>query len=310
MAIATLAGVIDAGVYVLGYFPTGVDVGADFTQIINKVNEDIAQINTNTTGISDEAATREAADDALSASVDIVASAVVSGDAANQVSIDLNATNIDTNATNIAALSQGLITHVSSGNFVLTYDNGPTWVAEDSSIQTVLIDNSFSFSEGDQRIIICDNEAGIYVKSLLNWNSSPGDVAMRPGQIMRLWAVAGGAGLLWEYELSEPPRLAEYITLTGNRTLSLSENTMIVQGGGGWDVLLPPITSAVYGHKVTITRDAIAFDIRPSGSDLFMASNSATAAALAYHTYTFIATSVPSGTGGYKWIKQVSNDDN
>lgn len=39
MSIATLAGVIDAGVYVIGYFPTGVDVGADFTQIINKLNE-------------------------------------------------------------------------------------------------------------------------------------------------------------------------------------------------------------------------------------------------------------------------------
>lgn len=58
MAVTTLAGVIDAGVYVVGYIPQGTDVGADFTTIIAKLNEAITLANTNETDI----ASLEAAD--------------------------------------------------------------------------------------------------------------------------------------------------------------------------------------------------------------------------------------------------------
>jgi len=51
VAITTLAGVLDVGVYALGYFPQGTDVGADFTQIINKLNESIGVVNANTADI-------------------------------------------------------------------------------------------------------------------------------------------------------------------------------------------------------------------------------------------------------------------
>ena len=52
MAVTTLAGVIDAGVYVVGYIPQGTDVGADFTTIIAKLNEAITLANTNETDIA------------------------------------------------------------------------------------------------------------------------------------------------------------------------------------------------------------------------------------------------------------------
>jgi len=82
MAISTLAGVIDAGVYVLGYIPTGVDVGADFTQIINKLNESIGVINTNEADIAtnDSALTTQSA--LIQGNTDDLAAYEVSNDAA------------------------------------------------------------------------------------------------------------------------------------------------------------------------------------------------------------------------------------
>lgn len=336
--LVELSGLLDPNVFVTGYTPTGVDVGAEISQVLNKVNETIVGANDLKVDLDAEVSAGLARDGRLDTHDTLIQSALnASSNNTNDINLlEVHAAGDGTdhsavvaNADAIAIL-QGVTQLVTTGDESTfpysAYGGYNQIVFNDQSARQIwgmYLPTGEGWSLGHTIYLICRNPYGtrLYLSQGLVPGAS-GSVHMKDGDVVRATVAndTEDAGA-HRWALSLLPRFDlvssfKELTATENYTLltGFPYTSFIVSGQAGGEeatVTLPEITDDMVGIELKgflhgSGSDGLTFAC--SGTDEFLDLDGSTGTSMnidgtPYSRITM--TALPAVGGVYRWALNV-----
>lgn len=335
--INELSGLLDPDVFVLGYYPTGVDVGAEISQVLNKINDVIVGANELKVDLTAEEDAGEVRDALIAGNVTAIQFvADASSDNTNAVSdledadvvltdaIAQNVNDIGTNSNSIAVLNAaaGLGTYAVDGDTTLDYAtysayNGFELVSSTQKDTITLPTAGGSSWPRDITIrLICASSYGAIVTSAhFRPDYTVDDIQVEYGDILECRVVPIGSSDKWmPVLLPTALKKAQVYELSVTETYAPSPyfffDKFMVSGQGSGNVAtvtLPKITDNMIGMEIKGFRIGTNGTLRfaRTGTDVILQAVSGDAtqvdlgASPAYSVATL--TALPSVSSVYRW---------
>jgi len=267
--ISELSGLLDPGVFVIGYTPTGVDVGQEISQVLNHLNTVIGNANELKTDLDAEVVAGEGRDTTLASHAILIQTALnygsdhenrvgvlethAAGDGSDHADVAQNTSDIADLQSEVGLGYAQITSDVADFDFGVYGDYNQFILNKDASVQDITLTSptSTSWPQGRKVTFYCDASYGALVASdYFVLNLQPKEIFLEPGDVLDLTVVQVTVGVRWmATKRTTPLRDRNFLELTATQSYSASRTLpykhFIVSGQAGGElatVTLPEIT--------------------------------------------------------------------